>query len=128
MISAIHFNLKYFALAILLFIVEVLIALYAHDQIVRPYVGDFLVVMLIYCFVKAFLNFPVFKTAIGVLLFSFLVEFLQYCNIIEILGLQHSKFANTVMGNSFAWIDIATYIGGIAIVLLLEKIIYKKLS
>jgi hypothetical protein len=128
MANQLTFNLKYFATAILLFIVEVLIALYAHDQIVRPYVGDFLVVMLIYCFVKAFLNFPILKTAIGVLLFSFLIEFLQYCNIIEKLGLQHSKFANTVMGNSFAWIDIATYIGGIAIVLLLEKIIHKKLS
>ncbi len=113
-------------LTILLFITEVLIALYVHDDIVRPYIGDLLVVILIYCFVKSFFNFPVFLTAMSVLLFSFLIEFLQYCNIIEKLGLQHLKLAKTVLGNSFAWIDIAAYIGGIAIVLLLEKILNKK--
>ena len=126
MSNQLTFNLKYFAFAILIFIVEVLIALYAHDQIIRPYVGDILVVILIYCFVKSFFNFSVFITAMGVLGFSFLIEFSQYCNIIEKLGLQHSKLANTVMGNSFAWIDIAAYIVGIVVVLLIEKMVNKK--
>ena len=50
------FNLKFFLLALLLFIVEVMIALFVHDNFVRPYVGDYLVVMLIYCAVRTFLN------------------------------------------------------------------------
>ena len=67
------FNPKYFFLTVLLFVTEVLIALYLNDGFIRPYFGDFLVVMLIYCFVKSIANLPVIKTAVGVLLFSYFV-------------------------------------------------------
>ena len=117
----VSFNKKYFSLAILIFFIEVLIALYVHDKIIRPYIGDVLVVILIYCFIKSFLRLPVFPVAVFVLLFSFSVEFLQYLNIIEKLGLQDSKIARIVIGTSFAWIDILCYIVGIVIVLLAEK-------
>ncbi len=117
----ITFNKKYFSIAILIFIVEILIALYVHDEIIRPYIGDVLVVILIYCFIKSFLKLPVFPVALFVLLFSFSVEFLQYLQIVEKLGLQNSKIARTVIGTSFAWIDILCYIVGIAIVLIAEK-------
>jgi uncharacterized membrane protein YfcA len=59
----VKFNKTYFALAMLIFGIEILIAKFAHDQIIRPYIGDLLVVILIYCFVKSFLDTPVFKTA-----------------------------------------------------------------
>ena len=48
------FNKTYFLLALLLLLAEVLIALYLHDALIRPYGGDFLVVILLYCFVKSF--------------------------------------------------------------------------
>lgn len=120
------FNTKYFLLTILFFIIEVLIALYVHDTIIRPYIGDVLVVILIYCFIKSFLKLSVLPVAIFVLLFSFCVEFFQYLNIIEKLGLQNSKIARTVIGTSFAWIDIVCYIAGIIIVLIAEKWFAKK--
>lgn len=123
MINRLKFNPAFFALTVLLFIVEVLIALYVHDCIVRPYIGDLLVVLLIYCFIKSFFNFPVLKTATGVLLFSYLIEILQYLKFIEIIGLQHSKPANIIMGNSFEWIDLVAYTGGFVTILLAEKII-----
>ncbi len=116
------FNRKYFFLTILIFIIEVLIALYLHDEIIRPYIGDVLVVILIYCFIKSFLKLPVLPLAIFVLLFSFSIEFLQYLNIVEKLGLQKSKLARTVIGTSFAWIDLVCYIAGIIIVLITEKV------
>jgi len=116
-----RFQWKYFILSVLLFFVEVLIAVYMHDQIIRPYGGDLLVVMLLYCFVKSFLKISVMKAAILVLLFSYLIEFLQYLNLIEFLGLQESRLANIVMGNYFEWIDLIAYTVGIAIVLLIEK-------
>lgn len=116
------FNRKYFFLTILIFIIEVLIALYLHDDIIRPYIGDVLVVILIYCFIKSFLKLPVLPLAIFVLLFSFSIEFLQYLNIVEKLGLQKSKLARTVIGTSFAWIDLVCYIAGIIIVLITEKV------
>lgn len=120
------FNKTYFGLTVLIFIVEVLIALYVHDDIVRPYIGDVLVVILIYCFLKSFLDVKVLTVAIFTLLFSFCVETLQYMNIVEKLGLENSKVARTVIGTSFAWMDILMYIVGILIVLIVEKIRLKK--
>ena len=116
-----NFNLRYFVSTIVLFIIEVLIALYAHDQFIRPVVGDVLVVILIYAFVKAFVNTPVVKTAIAVLLFSYAVEFSQYLQLVKILGFSESRLANIVMGNYFSWIDMLAYTIGIFIVLVVER-------
>lgn len=115
-----RFSKTYFILAILLFLTEVLIALYVHDSFIRPYFGDVLVVILIYCFVKSFFKVPAMPLAIGILLFAFMVETLQYFEIVKKLGLEHSKLANVVIGNSFAWADMWCYMAGIAIVLIAE--------
>jgi hypothetical protein len=80
-----------------------------------------LVVILIYCFLKSFLKLPVLTVALFVLLFSFTIEFLQFLNIVEKLHLEKSKMARTVIGTSFSWIDLLTYIIGIAIVIIIEK-------
>jgi nitric oxide reductase large subunit len=72
------FNVKYFGLTIVLFIIEVLIGVYMHDAIIRPYGGDVLIGILIYCFVKSFINTPVWPTSIAVLLFCYLVETLPF--------------------------------------------------
>jgi uncharacterized membrane protein len=40
-----RFHKTYFLLAVLLFVIELLIALYLHDRFIRPHVGDFLVVI-----------------------------------------------------------------------------------
>jgi hypothetical protein len=116
------FNKSYFLAAVILFIVEVLIALYVHDQIVRPYIGDFLVVILLYSFVRAFLDANAVKVAIGVLIFAYLIEFLQYLDLIAFLGLQKSRLANVVLGNYFEWIDIVAYTLGIGAVICFESI------
>ncbi|WP_291133243.1 DUF2809 domain-containing protein [Flavobacterium sp. UBA7682] len=121
-----HFNRTYLLLTILLFVIEVCIALFVHDNFIRPYFGDVLVVILIYCFVKSFLKISVTKAAIAVLLFAFLVETLQYFTIIEVLGLQNNRLARTVIGTSFAWEDILAYIAGIVIVIVSERIFSRK--
>ncbi|WP_114789545.1 DUF2809 domain-containing protein [Niabella yanshanensis] len=115
------FRKKYFFSFVLLFVVEVLIALYIHDNFVRPYIGDVFVVILIYCFVKSFIKLPVLPAATGVLVFSFIIETLQYFNIVDRLGLGHSKLARTVIGTSFAWEDIGAYVAGFIIILLAER-------
>lgn len=120
MSSLLKFNRLYFILAVLLFGIEILIARFAHDQIIRPYIGDLLVVILIYCFVKSFLNTPVLITALCVLAFSYAIETLQYFNIVERLGLSNSRVARIVIGTSFEWIDLVAYTLGIGLVLFLE--------
>jgi hypothetical protein len=118
----IAFNKTYFGIAILIFVIEVLIALFVRDSFIRPYFGDVLVVILMYCFVKAFINLPVLPVAIAVLLFAFTIEFLQYIHIVELLGLQDSKILSTVLGTSFAWNDILAYIAGFTTILFGEMI------
>jgi Protein of unknown function (DUF2809) len=124
--NLLKFNSKYFLCAIILFVIEIMIAKFAHDKIIRPYVGDFLVVILIYCLVKAFFNTPVFVTAIAVLLFSYAVETAQYFNIVNMLGLQNSRLAKIIIGSSFEWADLVVYTAGILVVVVTEKVLAPK--
>ena len=89
----IAFHKNYFLYFILLLFVEVMIALFVNDQIIRPFVGDFLVVILLYCLVKAFFKTSINSTAIGVLIFAYIVEGLQYLHIAKLLGLQNEKIS-----------------------------------
>ncbi|MES2576132.1 MAG: DUF2809 domain-containing protein [Bacteroidota bacterium] len=121
-----QFNRTYFAFTIFLFLLETVIALFVHDNFIRPYFGDFLVVMLLYCFLKSFLNVSVWAAAGLVLLFSFAIEIAQYFNMVEKLGLQHYKIAKVVLGNSFAWMDLLAYVLGILVVISIEKFTLKR--
>ena len=114
------FRKNYFLLTIILLFTEICIAVFINDRFIRPYLGDFLVVILLYCFVRSFFNVPVNQTAIGVLIFAFVIEGLQYIQLVNILGLQDSKLANVVLGNSFSWMDMLTYVLGIALVMAYE--------
>ncbi|MCD8739652.1 DUF2809 domain-containing protein [Mucilaginibacter roseus] len=116
------FSKLYFSLFIILFLVECLIALYIHDAVIRPYFGDLLVVIMIYCFVKAFIAIEPIRAAVGCLIFAYLVEFSQYMNLAERLGLQQSKLAVTVMGYAFSWIDMLAYTLGAAFIVVIEKL------
>jgi hypothetical protein len=114
------FNKKFFLFAIILFVIEVLIALFVRDNFVRPYFGDYLVVILIYCAIRTFIKAPVINIAIGVLLFSYLIEVLQYFRLVDRIGLQDNLVAKTVIGYGFEWKDILAYTLGIITVLILE--------
>lgn len=112
-----RFHKGYFGLTIGLFLIEVLIAMYVRDDFIRPYFGDFLVVILMYCFIRAFTNLGVKPALLAVLMFSYLIEVLQYLNFVEWVGLGNSELARTVIGTSFEWIDIVAYTtGGLAII------------
>ena len=76
---------------------------------------------LIYYFVKAFVKIEVWPLAIATLLFSYLIETLQYFQFVKRVGLEHSRLANVVIGNYFAWEDIWAYTIGAVIILLAER-------
>src|SRR6478609_11767406 len=103
------FHSGYALLTVILFVTEVCIALFLHDNLIRPFGGDFLVVMLLYCFVRSFIKVSPGTAAIAVLLFSYIIETLQYFQMVKMLGLQGSKLARVVLGTSFAWEDILAY-------------------
>lgn len=116
-----RFHPGYFVLTLILFLIEGLIAMYVHDNFIRPYFGDFLVVMLIYCFLKSFIDGNVLLTVIAVLLFSYLIEVLQYLNFVDWIGLGDSELARTLIGTSFAWMDILAYTTGALAILWFEN-------
>ncbi len=122
------FHLKYFLLMLVLLALEVIIGAYFHDAIIRPYGGDFLVVILIYCFVKSFWNTRLLPTVICVLLLAYTVEISQYFHLINIIGLQNSKVARIIMGTSFSWTDMLMYTLGIIIVWIVEIMFNNKVA
>jgi hypothetical protein len=75
------FHKKYAILSFGLFMVEISIALFIHDRLIRPFVGDMLVVILIFTICRSFINPNYFWLAFCVLIFSFAVEIGQYFNI-----------------------------------------------
>ena len=120
------FNLKYFLIAVVIFVVEVLIATKLKDIFfVRAYLGDVFVVMLMYYFIKAFFDINHTKLIIGILIFSCLIEFLQYFHFGELLGFKDNKIVMIVLGNSFSWIDILCYFAGCVILFLIESKSYR---
>jgi hypothetical protein len=116
-----RFTLKYFYWTLLLFATEVFIAIFIDDQFIRPFVGDVLVVILIYCFLRAFWRVKANATIAVVFLFACLVEGLQAINIVTLLGLSHNKFASVVIGTVFDWKDIMAYAIGCLIIYLWEN-------
>ena len=56
--SVFTFRRSYFLATVLLLLTEALIALHVHDRIIRPYFGDFLAVVLVYCLVRKFFAVP----------------------------------------------------------------------
>ena len=116
------FNKIYFLLALLLLLTEVLIGLYLHDALIRPYGGDFLVVILLYCIVKTFANTSIFTTAGCVLIFAYSVEISQYFHLVNLLGLQNSSLAVMLMGTCFSFTDMLIYTLGMLLVIVIENI------
>jgi hypothetical protein len=116
-----QFNKTDFAFTLLLLLIEIFIGTYVHDTVIRPFGGDFLVVMLLYCFVKTFLNKPFAYVAIGVLLFAYMIEGSQYFQLVRWLRLQHSKTAAILLGSTFSWADMLCYTMGIGLVIIAER-------
>lgn len=120
-INFMQFNKQYFLFTCLLFLIELGIALFVRDAFIRPYGGDFLVVILLYYLVRTFYNTSATKVAIGVLLFSYVVEMLQYFHIVDLLGLKGNRPAEIIIGTGFSWGDIVAYTLGIMVVFWLDK-------
>lgn len=113
-------RLKYITGFVTLLIVEILIALFVHDGFIRFYLGDVIVVWVVYCFIKIMLpEINSYLTSVSVMLFAFIVEFLQYINIVDILGLGNIKFFRVLIGTSFSTVDLLCYACGTIITLIL---------
>lgn len=107
----------YIVLTIILLAIEVLIALFVQDHFIRPYVGDVLVIMVLYTFVRIFA--PEGIKALPLYLFGFaaLVELAQYFRIVERLGLENNRFFSVLIGSVFDVKDIVCYAVGAVLII-----------
>lgn len=119
-------RLFYAIATILLIFIEVLIALFVHDAFIRPYVGDVLVVIVIYTFVRIFIPEKCRLLPLYVFLFSAGVELLQLANIVEVLGVADNRFLRILIGSVFDIKDIICYAVGCALLGVWEYIKARK--
>lgn len=104
-------RLIYAACFLVIFIIEIVIGIYVRDSFVRPYLGDALVVVLIYCFIRIFIPRGVPQLPLYVFAFACLIEFLQYFQLADLLGITN-RFMRIVLGSTFDWSDILSYAAG----------------
>ena len=105
-------QIGYAIATMILLLVEVLIALYVHDAFVRPYVGDMLVVVVIYTFIRIFVPARCKLLPLYIFIFAAMVEVLQMFHIVDIFGWQDNRFLSTLVGSVFDWKDIMCYAVG----------------
>ena len=114
-----RFHFGYFCLAILLLLVEIAIAKYMGGW-VRHYIGDVLVVILIYSGLMSIINFNKKTVILFTLIFAFAIEFSQYFKLADRLGFEQGSVAYIVLGNTFSVADLVCYaVGCLLIVSLL---------
>ena len=102
---------KYLGIFIILLIVEIYIGIFVHDNIIRPFVGDVLVVCVIYFFLRSFINKRRFL-GLYVFLFACFIEISQYFNLVSLLHMENYKIARIVIGSTFDFKDIFCYFIG----------------
>lgn len=122
-------RIKYLLCFILLLMIEVCIAVYVHDQFIRPYIGDVLVVMVIYCFIRTIFPESIKGLPFDIFLFATVVEILQYFHIAEIvdkIGLPDNTILRILIGSTFDIKDIICYGVGCALLLGYEKFFFKE--
>ena len=114
-------NKRYILITFILFLIEVCIAAFVKDSFIRPFLGDVLVVLLIFSFLRIFYRGEVKMLITGVLIFSFIIEILQYFQFATILGLENNKIAKIILGSTFDWLDLLAYIIGALVCFPLDK-------
>ncbi|MGN7161351.1 DUF2809 domain-containing protein [Sphingomonas sp. SAFR-052] len=119
-------NRGYAALTIALLAIELAIALFLNDPIVRPYVGDALAVVLVYAGIRAVTRLPVVPAALIAFAVAVAIEFSQYFRLLKAIGLDQNRFARMILGSGFDPKDFIAYASGAVAVLLIER--YRRAS
>jgi hypothetical protein len=121
-----RFHRVYFLLTVALCGAEIFIGTRMHDPLIRPYGGDVLIVILLYCLIRSFCDFGVVPLALGVLAFAYLEEMGQFFHIADRLGFTRPSLLRTLIGTWFSWVDMACYTIGIGMVLATELLMQQR--
>jgi len=110
---------------LILMFIEIIIALYVHDSFVRPYIGDVIVVAVVYCFIRIFIPEGIKCMPFYLFIFAATVELLQYLNLLELLGLESNRMARIVIGSTFDIADVVCYLIGCVLLIIWEVCLVK---
>ena len=82
---------------------------WVHDTLIRPFIGDVLVVMLLFCLLRAVIQINNKHLIVAVLIFSYAVEIGQYFQLAYLLGVAQYPIARIVIGSTFDGMDLVAY-------------------
>ncbi len=104
--------------------IEIVIALFVRDDLVRPYLGDVLAVVCVYFALRiVFVNKPRFLSPF-VTLFAFAAELVQLTDLSALFG-QGSAFS-IIVGGTFDLKDLLCYLSGGVICFLIDLKFFRK--
>lgn len=112
----------YAVVAMALLLLEIGIALSLRDMVIRPYGGEMLAAMLVYCGLRAVTRLRVAVAAIAAFAVAVAIEWAQLADVPGQLGWDGDLIARIVVGNAFDPVDVAAYAAGAAIVMTLEAV------
>ena len=122
-------RLIYGLISLLLLGIEVLIGLFGQGW-VRIYLGDVLVVILLYTIVRTIIpnkKMPWFILPTVIIVFAFIVEFLQLWGFCDRFGITN-EFLRIIIGTGFSIVDLACYLIGIIPCYIAEFVLNRKLG
>ena len=112
-----HWKYAWIALTILL--LEIGIERFFKTGFIRYFMGDFLIVSLLYYVFRTILKKRKSLILVGVWIFAFGIEVLQLFDIPAWLGWENHRLIELTLGSSFDPLDLLAYfLGGLAAILL----------
>ena len=116
----------YAALFLLLLGIEIYIAENVHDGFIRPYAGDILVVILLYCLLRVIWPNGIKYLPMYVFLFAAFIEILQGIGISSLPFIRENKSLYIAIGSVFDLSDILCYAVGCALIFISENCRWRK--
>ncbi len=114
-------RLIYAAVFAVLFAVEIIIGLYVHDQFVRPYIGDMLVVVLLWALVRMIIPFRAVWLSGAIYVFAVLSQMIPLVDFLEI----ENRLIRVLMGTSFAVGDLFAYAAGCIVTAIVDIAVFR---
>ena len=100
---------------------EIAIAAFHFHPFIRGFVGDMLIVPLLYVFLRALFYNLKRQTAIYALLFAYLIEAAQWIQLPRSLGLK-GTLIDLTLGNTFDPMDLIAYTLGFLLIIATETL------
>lgn len=93
---------------------------------VRSYLGDVLVIVLLYSAIMSVAALNKKSVVLFTLIVAFVIEFSQYLKLAELLGFAPDSLAYIVLGNTFSGADLGCYAIGAILILLVEQVAWQR--